>query len=482
MRLKHLTLIAIFCIFSNSLVAQIESFKLSDYKLPDLKRQGIDIKFGLGGNQYEDKYIGEVGDNKKSSYNGNLVGNYFLYRNTRKYQGTISTSVNGRYSFNKEKKESSDFHKYIYTHSGFSASSNNRFYFRNDFFIGLEAFASISTNLNERKEEDIDNNSFISENKWKGNSLGYRTSLPISIGRGRIEPVEDARHTLFILSELKKNARLTREPTNEEILFLAAKISEIKNERVLDARLKKIYELQQLDSVLLSMNLVEKKDISYFTTINDMWDFGGLQSRDAGVRVSLVYTPDFRFSKFVGETEESDYVNNTYNYSKDRNSYKDFGNSLGVNFNCSKPFRQKFQSDFSTRIEYGFHKEYNKSEEIQPERMITESESERNLLRGSLFYNFDIYPNTRTSFSLGAFVNGAKRWLTDKQNDVETDYESYNYGGRLSLSFNYYISPKIKLDFSYSTYYGKENNRFNTDEKRESFDHSSRLSFLYSIF
>jgi hypothetical protein len=59
--------------------AQLDNFKLKNYKLPDLKRQGIDLNFGINGGYYSFKYIEMEGDHTQASFDSDLTGNYFLF-------------------------------------------------------------------------------------------------------------------------------------------------------------------------------------------------------------------------------------------------------------------------------------------------------------------------------------------------------------------------------------------------------------------
>ena len=306
--------------------------------------------------------------------------------------------------------------------------------------------------------------------------------MPISIGKGRIEPIEDARHALYILGELKKKKQLIREPSSDEILQIATQISEIKNKRILDSRLKKIYELKQLDSVLQSMNLIEDADMSYFTVVNDMWDFGGLQFRSAGSQLSLKYTPGVNVFDSENKSSEVNFPANSTNYSKGKSLGSTFRNTLGLYFVSKKPIKQKFQSDFSSSVEYGIYDRKYKYEELQPGTATNESNSKSNFINTNIGYSFGIYPNTRTNFTINASIGGSKQWAKESYNSVDSDFESFYYRSLIGGEFNYYISPKLKLNFSYSIYFYKSEHENEFPESRENFNHSTNLTLLYSIF
>jgi hypothetical protein len=349
--------------------------------------------------------------------------------------------------------------------------------------LGISASAVVYYNYDQSKNQNFQNEQQVSDYESDGTSINYSFRVPLSVGKGRIEPVDDARHALYILKELKKNARLTREPTDEEILVISSEISKLKNERVLDARLKKIYELKQLDSLLQSMKLVENDDINYFTTINDMWDFGGLQYRSSGTRISLEYSPMISFRNSEYKRDETDYQNSLVEYFEDKNFTTNFRNALNLYFTWEKPFKQKFQSSLYTSIGYSIEQSHAKYEEIQPNATITEDDSKANLLNGYLNYRFGYYPNTRTDFSTYVSIGTEKMWTTQTYAEQETDSESLDYRTSFGAQFNYYISPKLRLTFSHWIHLNKSS--YNTDDneiKSERINHSTSFTLKYSIF
>jgi hypothetical protein len=119
-----------------------------------------------------------------------------------------------------------------------------------------------------------------------GNQLITDLSVPISIGHGRIEPIEDLRLAIYILEELNKAGRIDKMPPENVVLEMAKEISKIKKKRFFDTRIKKISELQAVDSFLLANNIVVSHDINYFAVLNDQWDYASGPSRTSGFSVN----------------------------------------------------------------------------------------------------------------------------------------------------------------------------------------------------
>ena len=96
-------------------------------------------------------------------------------------------------------------------------------------------------NLKPDLSYSVDNNHYLNPDIDDGKEVGYDKSnelannlsayLNAGIGYGRIEPVSDLRHSIYILEDLLKNESLKRIPNKEEVFAVASKISELKNKR-----------------------------------------------------------------------------------------------------------------------------------------------------------------------------------------------------------------------------------------------------------
>ena len=62
----------------------------------------------------------------------------------------------------------------------------------------------------------------------KTHNNSYYANIPMSVGKGRIEQVEDARQAIYILENLDKQGVLNRKLTTEEIHAFAQTISTVK--------------------------------------------------------------------------------------------------------------------------------------------------------------------------------------------------------------------------------------------------------------
>ena len=229
--MRKITLISLLAIFPQFIFAQITDFDLSTYKLPDIKRHQLDLNVGLdGGNSYYD-YYQKLYDNqteKRNNIGGDFGINYQFYRNSEIYQGNQLIGITLGSSFVDRKDEDGYVGEEFNFDNTIGINSENRFYLNRKFF--LESDLSFSQRYSERNQ-----NYDYRESEY--NNKYIRADIALGIGYGRIDEVQDAWLATYILNELQKEGKLTRLPTEEDILEFSQLISQIKNERFFDSRL-----------------------------------------------------------------------------------------------------------------------------------------------------------------------------------------------------------------------------------------------------
>jgi len=467
---------------SFTLNAQTDSIKLSDYKLPNLKRQGFVLGFDLNSSSLNN-YNGSSFDNSQKSYalNNRTNVSYFRFLNNEKYQASQTFGLSNSISYSNNDYENNREQKRLSNYISVTYNSVNRIYFNNLAFIGLSAKAYIVNNRSKTEGKYYENNELIAEDDNLNVSGNYRTELPIAFGKGRIERVEDAHHAIYILDELGHNNRLKRKATKTEIIELAKNISEIKNERVLDSRLKYIYELNQIDSVLNAMDLLNNEDITYFAVLNDMWAIGGRFERKAGSLFEIYYKPiisyDLSSNSFNGKNYLFDADTETDNTQHGSN----FINTIGLLFVYEKPIRQKFQSTFGADLNYYYGIKKENYEQLNAGDR--ENTTKNNSVVANINYRFGIYPNTRTHFEISNYLIAENTWATYIGNNMD-DIKYKSFVGSLftALTANYYFSPKLRFYARYSLSFNYFNNSLNNDLIGASNNNHLNMSIVYSVF
>jgi hypothetical protein len=354
-----------------------------------------------------------------------------------------------------------------------SVFSQNRYYINSKFF--LEVDVDVDLYADKRKED--------AQKKSKEKYRRVDVKLPLSIGFGRIEQVQDARLALYILEEMDKSGRLKKEPSHEEILQLARELSAIQNKRMFDFREKLTYELVAADSVLQEMGLVEDSDAIYFGGLYDNLQYGDLQIRSAGSRWSIGVSP------FLKNSDSEDEENDIVTLKIDSKSEEVYGN---LKYLREKPFKLNWQSSLYATIEYGYE---NRENEFGQQGEDTE-ELDVTGIKASLNYYICYYPNTRTSASIGFGGDYLRYDGEEKTRPIfdlgenylrDRDIEHKQWQGRFNAGFNYYISRQLQLRAHYSlTYYNFDSDSHylmgSIDTDQDSWNHHFNVSLIYKLF
>jgi hypothetical protein len=463
---KHFLSVAMLLIASNALFSQVETFDLSNFKLPYLKYQSLNLTFNAN-NQNEFQNWKDTSDYKLNinSIYSNLdgTGSYYSFINTPSEQSGYSIMSSFSFQpFNGNKRifddETSQLASSQYFNLGIYANSRNRFFTGNKFFIEVGPSLGVnfynSSNKNKDKEED-GNVTYEYINKWNENII--QTNIEFGGGYGRMEVVTDAQMALFILKDLKKENRLKREPTHEEIFKLAELISQKRNQRFFDSRQKVIDQIKAIDSFLTSAGLTEVTDATYFTTIYDNWLYTNNHSRQSGFRISGGPRVGYSIYQTKNKWEQTQ---PTQSNGDSKSLTAEFAYGFWLNMVDEKPLNHFWQRSLSANMRYIFTNS-TRTLNGDPKSKRLHDNFELNL-SASLGY----YPTTRTyiNFGIGSGMRINKMdkyyYLADTEyNDNRFRYLAIFVGP--SANGYYYFSPKLRLSFEGNIFY----NFYNTDNK-----------------
>ncbi len=226
------------------------------------------------------------------------------------------------------------------------------------------------------------------------------------VAKGRIEQVQDFRHAILIIEELEKRGVSNRNISEAEMIELSSLISQLKNKRFFDSRKQKEAELVALDSFLVNKGIVDEKSIQYFTGLEDIWSFGGLQVRESGKQVLFSITPGYNFDKDLEDEDNNINENLLMNYN--------------LSFVSKNPISVKWQGNY----DFGLNHEYLKRLQQQNERGGTKVMNPGRLLTVKVGY----YPNTRTYFDLSSMFT-----LSNISDEKILDKEKYSAGLKYQL-------------------------------------------------
>ncbi len=287
---KIISFIVFLCFLSTVLKAQLDTFNLSRYKLPEIKFRQLDLNFNLDGTNALDKTTTEDNSFKYSSLESDNYLNigYKSYRNSEHLQNEQEFRIGVNPGFSNRKNDGEITYKNTVIGTYYNLTSRNRIYYQNQFFFEPD-FVLIGS-LKERKEDDKSQFSLL---KTRDNAV--QISVPLLVGHGRIEQIQDARLAIYILEELQKAGRISKMPTNEDILEFSRLISSLKNERFFDYRLRKMIEMEKVDSFLQAKEFISSPDVRYYSIVDDNWEYAQGPVRESGNRLSAGLVPDFRY-------------------------------------------------------------------------------------------------------------------------------------------------------------------------------------------
>ncbi|MDO9510971.1 MAG: hypothetical protein Q7J34_04370 [Bacteroidales bacterium] len=463
-----------------TLKAQDSLYNLNDFALPKLLRHSLDNSFYFASNNRG--VMNNINSTNRLDLNidGLLASAYNLNYNDTRWQSKLNASVSfnevmsgSLYGADNKSMETERFNNYF--NSNLRFYTENRYYYHGKFFaeaqFGLETMASF-TNLFDKPQLL---GGGTQDEKTSINQTLLSPQMYLGGGYGRIERVEDARHAMYILQELTLKKRLSRPFNAADVEQLALRIAELKNERVLDSRLKNIYEMEQLDAFLREHSLVELTDAAYFTTLYDMWQYGGNVIRLSGQRLGAGFRFGFSDRNQHSKIKIDNIITAEDEIDGDENRME-FGLYYQYHFCASEKTQYSLYSQLGYR--YGkFETEYNDNQGLE-------------IKAKTLYYNanavFGYYPNTRTWIEFGIELNGFLGRNDNEQVEVNSSSNSFNLGIGPEVRAAYYFSPHFQLEINLKTmrYYQYAEDRISSDKFIDQFYTDAYLTagLKYSIF
>jgi hypothetical protein len=427
--------------------AQKPQFNLSEYKLPELKRHSLETSLVLSGNnsyyQIPSNFGNDPNKSNSNSYYSNFALDYISYLNSLTKQIEINSSIKLNSSYRNQKKDNNLIYEDYDIIPRLNYSIVYRNYFDSKYFF--ETDISSSYIFERDYNSNNSNNSNYLENGKEHMLIAY---FPIKFGKGRIEEVQDARHALYIFDELFKQGRVSKNLSNEDVIAFAKLISGLKNKRFFDARIRKIYEIESIDSFLISNNFTSKADARYFTTINDFWNYGSEPIRRSGTRYSAGIYPGYHF--------------NDYNRSSTTNlnsSYRFYALLLNGGFELTheKPINNYWQKSIELNCSGGT---------IIGELNSSDNKISIPNIQFSFKQFFGFYPNTRTAITYSYGVKYVQLFGNSVIGSNNGGSEALGVKFMSDLGINYYISSQVRLRLSSSLYYAYHDsgNYFNINQ------------------
>jgi len=432
-------------------------FQLSNFQLPEFRRKALTMSHGLSnvfsaGSGYEFlQYPDDRPDRENNSrgfWNSFILESRFDFSDihyTRRHQRETYISSNFRFNSDYSRARLNDQNpgrdNRLEIIPQVSYRQINRRYLNESLLIDYSPSVAYYLNARRttfrRKDDQDDKDIRFSQILTAGITLG--------IGHGRIEPVGDARHAIHIFDALARRGVTSASKTSDEINRFAEFIAELKNKRHLDARHRKIYEMEALDSFLIANGHRDTLNMAYFTTLEDFWIHGNV-NRLSGWRWLFYTAPGYEFKPISAKTLlDRDITHHLY---QDDNIIH---TRLGINFTYEKPISLFWQNSFSSSVEYRQRNfrlvDNNKLREVKNIRYFFESDFYLNLRQ-----RFSYFPTTRTS----AYATYRLLYRFDEFARLrrEFDFSTRNFGVEIGAGASYFLSPQLQLRLDTFLNYG----------------------------
>ncbi|HYE54819.1 MAG TPA: hypothetical protein VD996_08255 [Chitinophagaceae bacterium] len=251
--MKTLQTLSVLLLLSYNLYAQVTDFKLADYKYRTPLYEALAMDLDLNQN-----VAAGAGFNARLNAQLSHIRSYST--DARQHLSMRSVFLQPQFGGKKD-----SLAKYIDNAlaAGVRYERQDRF-FRNNYF--LEAGGAIGGNTSSHKAGQKD------RAQGEGQYHAY-VELIAGVGKGRLEYIHDAQAALLILEDLYASGILRSKVDAATANRFAQLITNIKKRRVLDARRRTIYQLNQVDSFLRANKLIAQCDAQSMAIINDVLFF-----------------------------------------------------------------------------------------------------------------------------------------------------------------------------------------------------------------
>jgi hypothetical protein len=414
MKKRHL-LLFILIPLTTIVSAQIDTFDIGQFILPEVSRKSLDFRGNAGGTVSNFSSALNTGNNVGQNLFASLLYNNFESDQNHQRVTFGNYSISGQYQNAAFDLTGQAVQNQVANNLSVFLNRTNRNYYQKTRFYGTQANLSLNNSF-----ESAEYNGNI---RYYENRLSTVVSFPFTYGFGRIEPVTDAWHAVRILNDFDRLGLLSQAPEYNKIYELAETLSDLRYERIFENRLGRIQRISDLDKHIEGAGIVNERDVAYFTSLYDIYEFGLQTIRSSGERLTLGIGPEISLTHFI----DSD--NNSANL--------DYGMLVFADYVFNYPISQEWQLDIEASVQgkYLMDSDQNLSETFsaRPELMIRTG----------------YYPNTRTFFTADVSAGGVYS-SNSILNDKFAFYSSlrgnifYFFSQRTALSLN------LQYDFSQS--------------------------------
>lgn len=410
MKSFNLFLFVFWLIISQSLTGQT-TYNYTNFKYPEVKVKGLNSELNLSGNDNSFKFFNS--DLKRSNFSYNVLGSYFQFANSAKIQKTDNIRIFNSYARQVEVLSSTEETEKNFSLHLSKTQISRKYIDPNASFLGLsQKFFEFSHQIRASFQR-------YNINGAEGLNDTYFATVPVKIGIGRIEPMNDVFLAQFLMDDLLEAGVITEKFSEEKLFELAQLMSLIRNQRVFDFRRARIYQLTEIANWMEQNSIAQS--IRSFAILNDNWLNASLIQRRHGKRMSAGLVP--WLEKIVT-------INNEYPTF--------YGLALELEYINSIPLSQFSQSDFFV----GFSQNFQKTDIL-----------ENHITQLGMNYTYSYNPNSRTTYTMSA-----------QADMILASFSDFGYSLNMPANIDYFINNRARIRFSLGAIF--TNNPKNVSNRR----------------
>lgn len=456
--MKRNLLLSILSIFSFGLTYAQSDFQLADLQLPDVERRVF--QFNATANQESANTWDGLTTN---NYSGNLLlhPSYTGYKNHRYRQSFSSASFSIKPTLANRNDQLLQPDSLRSTRSfalptRAKYSTSQYFYNSNYFFVGIGT--QLSTGLSNFTSR-------AGTSRSKGYSYALSGYAPVSAGKGRIDPIDQGHVAFFMMKDLEKQLEFDREISTQDYVELSALIATLRRIRNFDARLRRIEQMNEIDSFFKEKGLLKETGGAFFTTVYDNYFFMGQTiSRFNGKRFMVEVNPG---AHFMNSFTKSDI-------------YSQANSNLRRTLNLRLVYEKYTQinNNWQKYVSYGVGVRSVSDSSWLWHSDVVQRNSSSSREAGSFAtakHQMWFFPSSRTALNggveTGIYYNGL---VSNAAKDLYMEVVPY-------FSMEYYVSPATRLNMSFSMQFNQQ--LMQTPIHYETgLESAFRISLLHNLF
>ncbi len=402
--------LAILCPAAN---AQITNYDISQYWQPNQTFRSLGFTFDNSYSNRTTESSQNVDRNTNADLDIDLGLNDYRLRDVDNVESIIRSGIN--FNVVVDWRELEDNNRRFNTDLTAFNNIERKWFNDRNFFFGLDTDVFARHNTNRFFFQDEAENYTTTRNQ-------LNTAVPISVGIGQPQTVNDAWNAITILEFLEKQGLLTKSFfTDEEIVAFASEIGLIKVTRNTDPRLELIAETERLLQFLFENNMVKGNDYRFFAHLYDAWTFENFRLRQSGNQFELGVAPNIQFNQFVHSTSDGS-----------SSTLLPVGVNLFAGYTIYRPIKTDWQFDVGARVETGPRTIYD---------LKNDTESSNTWFSTIILdANIGFYPNRRSFYEI---------FLRPQTSFVNSDLSDDRFTNLLTgFLYTYYFSPQFTISLS----------------------------------